>query len=403
MTTKQTIVSIPRPHAGQQAVLDSMARFNVVCSGRRWGKSRLALIRAAMYLGDKQPVAYFSPTYKNLSSCWRDATELFRPVLRQVNKAEHRFEIIGGGSFELWSLDNPDIIRGRKYALALIDEAATVPDLDHAWNAVIRPTLTDLRGSADFYSTPNGHNYFYQLFTLGQDPSHPEWRSFHQPTINNPLMAAAEIEAAKQDLPSDIFDQEYLAMFRSSGASVFRNIEANLTSERTQPGDHTGHIVVAGVDWGQIQDHTAISIGCQTCQKEIFLDRFNQIDWSLQRDRLTEAIERWNVLDCLVEVNSIGGPNFDELAAHGLPVRAFHTTAQSKPQIIQSLALALEKEECKFLDDEIARRELEAYRSKRSEQTGRFSYGAPAGLHDDTVIARALMNEMRCRGLGVWL
>ena len=60
-----------------------------------------------------------------------------------------------------------------------------------------------------------------------------------------------------------------------------------------------------------------------------------------------------------------------------------------------SLALAFEREEVRWLDDSTATMELEAYERKVSPTTGRSSYSAPAGLHDDTVIARALANYAR--------
>ncbi len=405
MTSSATAIEIgvPKPHEAQQRVLDSPARFNVVACGRRWGKSRLALIKSALYLSQKQPVAYFSPTYKNISEFWRDATNLFRPALVNVHKNENRFELQGGGSLEMWSLDNPTAIRGRKYALALIDEAAHVGDLEAAWNNVIRPTLTDLRGRADFYSTPNGHNYFHQLFLRGSDADYPDWAAFHEPTAANPILDPDEIEAARMDLPQDVFQQEYLARFRTSGSSVFRNLPACLNAPPTNPEEHTKHSIVAGIDWGQQNDFTVISIGCKTCRVEVELDRFNQIGWSFQRDRIETALRKWNAQDCLVEMNSIGSPNFEALQAAGLYVRPFHTTAQSKPPLIQSLALCLEREEFQFLDIPEATRELEAYRSTQNKETGRFSFGAPPGMHDDTVIARGLMYQQLTTGAGVWL
>ena len=69
------------------------------------------------------------------------------------------------------------------------------------------------------------------------------------------------------------------------------------------------------------------------------------------------------------------------------------TTAQSKPPLIQSLALCLEQQEMKWLNIPIATRELEAYEAKRNEVTNRIQYSAPEGFHDDTVIARALVRE----------
>ena len=90
-------------------------------------------------------------------------------------------------------------------------------------------------------------------------------------------------------------------------------------------------------------------------------------------------------------MNSIGEPGFEALQRAGLPVRAFETTASSKPPLIENLALTLERAEFQFIPDPVWTGELEAYERKVSPLTGRSQYSAPEGLHDDTVMARALM------------
>lgn len=396
-------IKVERPHQAQQEILNAEQRFNVVSCGRRFGKTRLALIRSLAPVLSGKPVAYFAPTYKMLKEFWREAVELYKPVIIETSTAEHRFSTVNGGSFSMWSLDSADTVRGRKYALALIDEAAMVADLEDAWNKVIRPTLTDYEGGADFYSTPKGLNFFHTLYTRGLDPSFPEWQSFHFPTLSNPFIKEAEVNAAQEELPVNVFRQEYLAEFIQGEGVVFRNITANLYDGGDTAEQHRGHNIVAGVDWGQVDDFTTISVVCEDCRRELELDRFNQIDWSFQRERLKVVFERWGISHAQVELNSIGSPNFESLCDLGLPVSGFTMTAQSKPQVIQSLALALEKEETKWLDDPVATRELEAYEAKRNETTGRISYNAPTGFHDDTVIARALANDVLNRGIGVYI
>jgi hypothetical protein len=396
-------IKVERPHKAQKVILDQERRFNVVSCGRRFGKTRLALIRSLAPCLDGKPVAYFAPTYKMLKEFWREAVELYKPIITETSTAEHRFSVVNGGSFSMWSLDSADTVRGRKYALALVDEAAMVADLEDSWTKIIRPTLTDYEGGADFYSTPKGLNYFHQLFARGEDEQFPDWASFHFPTLSNPYISADEVEAARQELPLDVFRQEYLAEFIQGEGAVFRNITANLYEGTDTPEDHRGHNIVAGVDWGQVQDFTVISVVCEDCRKELELDRFNQIDWSFQRQRIQTVFKRWNISNAQVELNSIGSPNFEALGELGLPVSGFTMTAQSKPQVIQSLALALEKEETKWLHDAVATRELEAYEAKRSATTGRISYNAPSGFHDDTVTARALVNDILNRGIGVYI
>ena len=388
--TKQIVLDLPESHAAQQSIRDGAARFNVVCCGRRFGKTLLSeelLIDPAL---QGKPTGYFSPTYKNLAPVWRDVNNLFAPVILESNAQERWMRVVGDGVIEFWSLDSPVAIRGRKYARVLVDEAAAVAGLEEAWLNIIRPCLTDLEGDAYFFSTPHGLNYFYTLYRMGLDPQMPAWRSWQFPSSANPYLPPGEIEAARNELPDDVFRQEYLAEFLQGDGAVFRNILPCLVADRPRPEDHTSHRVVAGVDWAQKADFTVISVFCTTCQREVELDRYNKIDWAFQRARLRASVERWNVVDVLAEENSIGSPNIEALQQDGMRVRPFQTTPVSKPPLIRSLALAFERAEARWLDDPVATAELMAYETKVSPLTGRPSFSAPEGQHDDTVIARAL-------------
>lgn len=348
--------------------------------------------------------AYFAPTYKMMNEYYRQTKNLLAPIITHVSKQERRFEFIGGGSYTMWSLDNPDSARGQKYHFADIDEAAMIRNLEDGWNAVIRPTLTDYRGQAAFWSTPKGINFFHKLFQRGTDDSYEDWASFRFPTSENPFIDLKEIESAKRELPEDIFRQEYLAEFIAGEGSVFRNITACVTAQPSSPNQHSDHRLVAGIDWGQVNDFTAISIVCENCGVEVELDRFNKIDWEFQRAKLLAHLEKWNVSFALVEENSIGSPNLEALQkASRRTIKGFVTTAQSKPPLIQSLSLCFEQEELKWLNIPVATAELEAYEATRNENTNRIQYSAPKGSHDDTVIARALAREaMEQRKRGTW-
>lgn len=315
---------------------------------------------------------------------------LLHPAITKVNVQQHRLEF-GAGAIDMWSLDSPDSARGRKYKRAVVDEAAMIANFQEAWQAAIRPTLTDFKGDAFWLSTPRGMNFFKQGFDYGQDPLMEDWASWQFPTSANPFISVDEIEKARQELPELTFKQEYLAEFLQSEGAVFRNIEPNLTAPIAKPEDHAGHRIVSGLDWAQKHDFTAHSIGCADCKVELELDRFNKIDWAFQRARIKAARQRWAIDQILAEENSIGSPNIEALQNEGLPVVPFTTTAQSKGPLIQSLALAFERKEFQWLNIPIATAELVAYESKISTVTGRATYSAPEGMNDDTVIARALM------------
>jgi hypothetical protein len=390
----EIILDIPKAHEAQQLIDDCDARFIVAVCGRRFGKTSAIPRKRIKALLSGKPGAYFAPTYKMMSQFFDSTKNLLAPIISNVNKSEHRMEFIGGGSLTMWSLDNPDSIRGQKYAFADIDEAAMVRDLGNAWNAVIRPTLTDYEGDAAFWSTPKGAGTFFHSIYLRGLGDHPEWKSFQFPTSSNPFINAKEIEAAREELPAEIFRQEYLAEFVAGEGQVFRNITANLTAEPCTASDHRGHTLVAGVDWGQVADFTAVSVICTDCKTEVVLDRFNKIDWEFQRARILSILNEWGVKFALVEENSIGSPNLEALQkSSDRAIKGFLTTAQSKPPLIQSLALAFEQNEIRWLNVATATAELEAYEATRNEMTNRIAYSAPKGMHDDTVIARALARE----------
>ena len=171
-----------------------------------------------------------------------------------------------------------------------------------------------------FISTPKRRNWFFKVYQEGLNGS-GEWQSWRFPTASNPYIEPDEIEAARNTLPLEIFQQEYLAEFLEGEGAVFRNISACLGAP--DPAlSHAGHQLMAGVDWGKSNDYTAISIGCRDCRVEVARDRFNQIDYTFQRQRLVELCNRFDVTRVMVELNSIGEPNFESLSREGLPVWA---------------------------------------------------------------------------------
>lgn len=366
----------------------------MACMGRRFGKTTLGVDRVTRVALSGKPAAWFAPTYKMMGDVWRDTCRTLFPVTRRRNEQEKRLELITGGVIDFWSLDNPDAGRGRKYALAVIDEAAMVRGLSEAWNGAIRPTLTDYAGEALFISTPKGMNYFKPLFDNGNDPERGDWASWQLPTVANPRIDPAEVDAARLDLPERVFRQEYLAEFIED-ANLFRNVAACATAkpeERATPGRR----YVFGVDWGKLSDFTVIVVFDTLYREMVAMERFNQIDYNVQSERLIGLYNRFKPYSILAERNSMGEPIIDALRARGLPIQGFITTAISKSQIITQLMLAFEQGSIKILDNPVLIAELQNYEATRLPG-GSLRYSAPEGQHDDTVIALALAIEEASR------
>jgi predicted phage terminase large subunit-like protein len=208
-------------HTGQQTVLDSNARFKVIRAGRRWGKTQLASYWLTLLPGGAiqgYPVAFFSPKYKLLLDVWADAVRYLKLVIAKHNRTDMRITLKTGGIIDFWTLEDINAGRGRKYKKIVIDEAAHAPHLKEIWERAISPTLTDYKGEAWFISTPNGMNFFSELYNkIGND-----WQSFHMPTNINPYIPAEEIESRRLEMPELVFKQEYLAEFVTFGAGLVK-------------------------------------------------------------------------------------------------------------------------------------------------------------------------------------
>lgn len=393
----QITLKLTRPHAGQQQIQAGACRFNVVNCGRRFGKTKYGLRLLTLTALAGYPVAWFAPTYKTLAEPWRDAKKLLAPIAVKggINSSEKRIELITGGVVEFWSLTDSDNIRGRKYKRALVDEAAMVRSLKSSWEEVIRPMLADFRGDAYFFSTPKGRNYFHELFQRGQDPAKVDWASFQLPTSTNPFIHPDEIEAARLDLPELVFLQEYLAQFVDDNAGLFRRVMAAATAEAAVDADgrplrEDGHSYVFGVDWGRSNDYTVIAVLDTTTHELVYLERFNQVDYALQKGRLMGLFEAFGPSVIVAEENNMGGPLIEDLRQR-LPVQPFATSNASKKEIIDDLALKLEQGSLPILNDPVLIGELLSFEQTRLP-SGLFRYAAAGGGHDDTVIALALAN-----------
>ncbi len=328
---------------------------------------------------------WIAPTYGVADEVWRSLKGALNGVWREKDEERRRLTLGGGGVIQVRSGHDPDALRGVGLDLAVLDEAAFMPE--EVWTGAIRPALSDRRGRALFLSTPNGLNWFHRLYQMGLDPLQPDWASFHQPTTGNPKIPPHEVDQARLEMPDRWFRQEYLAEFLADAGQVFRNIAAVCTGRpgrKRQEGRYT-----AGIDWGRVDDFTAIAVFDVARRRLVALDRFRQISWAQQRDRLQAVYRRWTPDVIWAEANSIGSVNIEALQREGLPVRPFNTTAQSKGPLIESLALAMERGEVTLLDDPVLRGELAAFTIER-QPSGIYRYGAASGAHDDTVMAVAL-------------
>jgi Terminase RNaseH-like domain len=399
-------IDLPALHASQRKALDECRRFNALCAGRRWGKNVWGITRLAEFALKGYPVALFSPTYRVLGDSFRELVGVLAPVTLRKSEVEKRIELKGGGSVEAWSLDDENAGRSRRYKHVVIDEAAHISNLEAAFNGSIRPTLTDLQGSADLISTPKGRGFFYRCWCRGQDPEQPEWMSWTFPSSTNPILSPDEIEAARAQLPERVFSQEYLAKFMDDAGGVFRKVAEAIDRGRTPQvqeadnyageqhwefrrryGDYPSIGYSMGLDLGRHHDFTVVCILDSNC-KQVYFDRWSGVSWSRQISGIVHVAERFKPY-IYVDATGVGDAIFEQLRNKGLYVQPFVFTNTSKTQLMDNLASVIENGGVRLMDIPVQEGELINYEYLLTPSRN-VIMSAPEGEFDDCVCSLAL-------------
>lgn len=386
---KKARLKIPPPHPKQREIESCPHKRILINAGRRAGKTfmvaRMIAKRAAM--GRRQ--FYVAPVKKQTDAVWANLVKWLQPAISagmiKKNENERTLHFLAADTIiECRTGHKPDHLRGGWGDDIYLDEYAY--QNPEVWEKVCTPMLLDTGGTAVFISTPNMRNHFYYLYLKALD--NPDWAVFTFSSMENPYLSSDAFTLLTEDMSDVDYRQEILAEFVPGVGAVFILDQADFAP--APGGDHRGHRIVAGLDWGRKQDFTVLSVGCADCMQELALLRTNQIEYHLQRELVKEAIRKYNDIELLAEENAMGLPNIEQLRLDGIDVTPFATTNSSKATIVQALRLAFNQHDWKWLDDPIAMRELESFEMTISP-SGLAKYGAPEGLHDDTVMARMLM------------
>jgi hypothetical protein len=400
-------ILLPRLHKNQQIIFEDKTRFRVVAAGRRFGKSREARVECLdRAINKHQKVWWLSPSYGISDKQWRETKRMLTrkngtTIFSGKSEQGRRLEFYDRESDKLGELsfksgDRPDNLRGEGLDFVVIDEAAFVhPDL---WYTVIRPALVDTGGSALFISTPNGRNWFYKIALRGQStlPEDSDWNYHHFTSYDNLAIKniKQEVDDAKRDMPENRFRQEHLAEFVDDVGALFKGVSAAATSHQILFPEFN-HVYSMGIDWGRKHDATVITVIDITDGKQVYLDRFTETGWEMQKRRVKAAVDIFKPVVIYAEENNAGQPVIEALQNEGITnIVPFVTTGASKGPLIDNLSLAIERQTIQILSEddpmgELQANELKAYTFWQSK-SGNWQYGAPYGFMDDTVIALAL-------------
>lgn len=225
MTSKPIVLT-----GAQSRIAKDDHRFRVVCCGRRFGKTTLAILEMigwAVSENDRN-VCYIAPTHQQARDiAWQELKKACQGAIEDINETrlEIKLRTRHGGISSLWlrGWEAIETLRGQRFDFVVVDEIAMMRNWDENWQEVIRPTLTDSKGHALFISTPKGFNHLYELYL--NENNDKDYKSFHFTSYDNPNIPVEELNKAKTEITEDRFAQEYLADFRKTEGLVYKEFD----------------------------------------------------------------------------------------------------------------------------------------------------------------------------------
>jgi len=250
-------IQLPPLHKGQQTIHNSKARFRVVAAGRRFGKTRLAVLECveAGVMGKR--VWWLVPVYYQAEAAWRDLIALAGKIPgAKIERSDNTIRFGNGGFITVRTTTEPDNLRSEGLDFVVFDEAAFMESV--VWSEAIRPALADRRGRALFISSPNGRNWYYELYQAARRDTTGTWETFQMPMTANPLIKAEEIEQIRASTTPENFAQEYMGEFVKHSGMVYPEFTHAVHVTDQMPQRFV--TVLAGVDIGY-KNPTAMILG----------------------------------------------------------------------------------------------------------------------------------------------
>ena len=295
-------------HDAQMEIFKSSKRFKVASCGRRFGKSYLAawiLIIKALQSKDKD-VFYVAPTFQQAKDIlWSILKDIGREVIKSTHENTATVTLINDRKIYLKGSDRPDTLRGVGLSYVVMDEYASMKP--EVWEMILRPTLADVKGGALFIGTPAGKNHFYRLWVDAQkEENSDEWEAFQFNSTDNSFLDPAEIDAAKRNMSTQAFRQEFEATFESFTGGVFKEEwvqyvdDSYFDDDRKVAGNYVISVDPAGFEQASKErglkssklDETAISV-VKISQDEWYVKDIIHGRWGIKEtaERILDAAE----------------------------------------------------------------------------------------------------------------
>ena len=382
----------------QTAILNSKARFTVCLAATKCGKTAshiVWLFEQALICKANQSVWWVAPTFGQAKIAYnRMKAQISDREFFKANETNLILTLPTGAKIEFKTGEKPDNLYGDDVYAFVFDEFTRARE--SAWFA-LRSTITSTAGKGKFIgnakSSKNWGNKLAMRAKAGQDADY----EYHKITAYDAAAAGMltkdgrpfieEIEAAKRDLPENVFNELYLAEASEDGSNPFG---LKFIAACCQPTLSTPPSVCYGIDLARKVDYVSI-IGFDKLGTMSHYHNFNKVGWQQTIDTIRYLPNKPMAMDS----TGVGDVVLSQVEQVQQQVEGYVFTQASKQRLMEGLAVGLQGRKLIIADDGDVvngtgklRHQLEQFEFEYT-RTG-IRYSAPDGEHDDDVCALAL-------------
>ena len=333
------------------------------------------------------------------SIVWRDPNMLQKylpmELVEKKQETELYVEFKNGSLLVVRGSDEIDSIRGIDCQGVFLDEWSLIRK--EAWEEALRPIIIQRKDRwAIFAFTPKGMNHAYDYWEKSKDWQ--DWWRLELRASQSGLLPQKELDQARSELPAKTYEQEMECSFISGAVGVFRNVMQCVAGDFQLPDERNQYVI--GVDFAKTVDYNTLFVLNRNSKHLDYFARWNKCSWALTRERVRMTAKRYNDALVVPDLTGVGDPLGEELMRAGVSIYhtrksddksipGVHFTNTLKQQMVEKLMISIEQRMITFPHIDVLIDELFAFQPFLSP-TGKVTYRAPDGKHDDCVTALML-------------
>jgi hypothetical protein len=376
--------------------LDSGIKRAVSVWHRRSGKDKVDwnyMIKRAMV--ERGNYFYFLPTYTQAKKVIWDNIDIegFKmldhvppEIIKSKNATELKIELKNGSIMQLIGADTFEKTSVGTNPRGIVFSEYSIND-PNVWEYV-RPILAvNKEAWVIFNFTPRGKNHGWKLLQIAKNNSQ-DWFWEILTVDDTGVLSREDIDKERREgMPEAMIQQEFYCKFLEGANQFFTRIRDNLHDGFD--GAEPEHLYRIGCDLAKYQDWTVITPLDLNTFKVGNQERFNQIDWNLQKAKIEAFVRKYNNGQLTIDSTGVGDPIVEDLERAGLTINPYKFSETSRRQLLDNLSLNLAQDRLKLPKDEGLLDELENFQFVLGD-SGKIKVEVPEGLTDDRVMSLAL-------------